>query len=102
MKVPLSPGMAAIVRSKLATPRLIRACLFEAHRFTAKEALEAGMIDEAVAEEHVLDTAIALAEKWAPYAPAGPAMSMIKEEMYPEAVQALTHGGIGHIAKIKF
>ncbi|RKP05622.1 ClpP/crotonase-like domain-containing protein [Thamnocephalis sphaerospora] len=101
MKVPLTPGMVSIVRAKFPSPKLVHACLLEAHRFDAKQALATGLIDQVAEPEKVVDTAVALAEHWAPKGRAGPVMSMIKSDVYPDAVRALTSGGLGHVATFK-
>ncbi|KAI9596141.1 ClpP/crotonase-like domain-containing protein [Syncephalis fuscata] len=100
MKAPLTPGMASIIRVKFPHPALLRSCLLEAHRFSAAEALKVGLIDETAEADNVVPAAIALAERWAPKAQAGKAMTMIKEETFPDAVRALSEGGLGHVAAL--
>jgi enoyl-CoA hydratase/carnithine racemase len=101
MKVPLTPGMAAIIRAKFPSPALLRTCLLEAHRFDGNEALSVGLVDELADSDKVVPAAIALAERWAPKAQAGVVMTMMKEEMFPETVRILKDGGIGHVAAFK-
>ncbi|KAI8053856.1 ClpP/crotonase-like domain-containing protein, partial [Syncephalis plumigaleata] len=88
MKVPCTPGMVAILRAKFPTP--------QARKFNATEALKIGIIDQVAEADKVLPTAIALAEQWAPKAQAGPVMTMLKTDMYQDAVHALKEGGLGH------
>jgi enoyl-CoA hydratase/carnithine racemase len=45
--------------------------LLEAHKWTAKEALEDGIVDAIAEPERMLDEAIEFAAKWAPKAKMG-------------------------------
>lgn len=55
-------GMGAIIRSKV-MPQVARKILLEAHKFTGKEAYEAGIVDAIAEPEAMYDEAIKLAEK---------------------------------------
>jgi enoyl-CoA hydratase/carnithine racemase len=101
MPAPLTPGMAAIIRSKFDRPAMLRNCLLEAHRFAGKEAVETGLVDAAVSTDKVLDTAIEIAEARAKFARAGPVMAMMKRDMYPEVVAALTSSDLGSARILK-
>jgi enoyl-CoA hydratase/carnithine racemase len=97
MKVPFTPGMVAVLRAKFPSPASFRSCILEGHRFSAAEALKIGLIDQIAEADKLLPTAIALAEQWGPKAQAGPVMTMLKKEMYENAVRALKEGGLGHV-----
>ncbi|PGG96862.1 hypothetical protein AJ79_09424 [Helicocarpus griseus UAMH5409] len=55
-------GMGALLRLKLA-PQIARKVLLQAHRFTGKEALADGIVDEIVEPEQLLDKALEMADK---------------------------------------
>lgn len=63
-------GIGSLPRLKL-RPQVARKMLLEAHRWTAKEALEDGIVDAIAEPEQMLDAAIKLGEKWAPKAKMG-------------------------------
>ena len=52
---PLKPPMSSIFRQKLPSPHVYRSLVLEAHRFNAKEALEAGLVDVLGGLEEVLN-----------------------------------------------
>ncbi|KAH8701103.1 ClpP/crotonase-like domain-containing protein [Talaromyces proteolyticus] len=56
------PGIGSLVKSKL-TPRVARKVLLEGHKFTGKEALADGIVDQVAQPEELLSTAMELAEK---------------------------------------
>jgi enoyl-CoA hydratase/carnithine racemase len=56
-------------------------------RYGGAEALEAGIVDSAVAEDAVRSTAIGIAEPLA--GKAGPTLGTIKSRMYAPALEAL-------------
>lgn len=80
-------GIGALPRLKLA-PHVARKLLLQAHKFTATQALQDGIIDEAVAPEHMLDSALAIARTWADRAKAN-VYSLIREELYGDAMSKL-------------
>ena len=87
MRSPLHPGMTAILQSRLPIDTVHRV-LTEGHRWTAPEALEAGIVQHIVPEEEVMAKAVELA---APLAPkAHPVMSRIKSDLYPKTIEALS------------
>jgi enoyl-CoA hydratase/carnithine racemase len=55
-------GMGAMIRSKV-TPQVARKILLEAHKFTGKEAYEAGIVDAIAEPEKMYDEAVKLAAK---------------------------------------
>ena len=60
MGVPLAPGMTQLIASKL-TPAVTHDAVMTARRWGGTEAVEDGIVDEAVAEDQVLPRAIELA-----------------------------------------
>ena len=60
MGVPLAPGMTALIAAKLPIATAHRA-IMTAHRWGGEDAVTAGIVDEAVAEEQVLARAVELA-----------------------------------------
>ncbi|KAH7032978.1 ClpP/crotonase-like domain-containing protein [Microdochium trichocladiopsis] len=86
---PLLPPMASVFREKLPAPTF-RKLILEAHRFGAKEALDAGIVDKVGG----LDAALELIRdlKLTTKAATG-AYGMLKEEMYRESVALLDARG---------
>lgn len=78
-------GMGALLRAKL-RPQVSRAVLLEAHKFTGKEAFEAGIVDEIALPEDMLDKAVALAEKVKGKSKMG-VFAMLRLELYGEALR---------------
>jgi len=86
---PLLPPMASAFREKLPAPSF-RKLVLEAHRFGAKEALEAGIVDKVGGLDAALDLIKEL--KLTTKAATG-AYGMLKEEMYRESVALLDARG---------
>ncbi|KAJ5601619.1 hypothetical protein N7510_011153 [Penicillium lagena] len=78
-------GMGALLRAKL-HPQVARKVLLEAHKFTGKEALEAGIVDEIAAPEEMLDRALALAEKVKGKSRMG-VFALLRSELYGDALK---------------
>ncbi|KXJ92716.1 ClpP/crotonase-like domain-containing protein [Microdochium bolleyi] len=86
---PLMPPMASIFREKL-PPASFRKLVLEAHRFDAKQALEAGIVDK-VGD---LDAALELIKDLKLMGKAAPgAYGMLKQEMYRESLALLDARG---------
>ncbi len=86
INIPFTPGMSALIRSKLDV-RSAREAMLTGRRYGGPEAVAAGIVDEAVAEDDVLARALARAE-----ALAGKdrvVVAAIKSEMYGEVVEKL-------------
>jgi enoyl-CoA hydratase/carnithine racemase len=62
--LPLSPAMFGVVASRLPAPAL-RDSLLTARRYSAPDALAAGIVDEVAAEDRVLERAVAIATEFA-------------------------------------
>jgi enoyl-CoA hydratase/carnithine racemase len=60
IKIPFTPGMTALIRSRL-SPQVAHEAMVWGRRFGGAEAAAAGIVDEAVAEDAVLSRAIELA-----------------------------------------
>lgn len=85
-------GMGALLRSKLA-PQVARRVLLEAHKFTGKEALAAGIVDEVVSSEEMLQRALELAERVKERSKMG-VYPLLRNELYGEALrvfQSISH-----------
>ncbi|KAJ1667817.1 hypothetical protein IW140_001369 [Coemansia sp. RSA 1813] len=102
--IPLSPGMAAIVKCKITQPNHLRDCLLAGHRFKSSDAFAAGFVDRAVAEDKLMDTAMEYARKMAPKAKGfNQNLHLIKAEMYRETVILLLAGKTapgGYLSKL--
>lgn len=77
-------GIGALPRLKT-RPQTARKILLEAHRFTGKEALEHGIVDEIAEPEEMFDVAMEMAQKWAPKAKGG-VYGVLRHELYGEAL----------------
>lgn len=86
INIPFTPGMSALIRSKLST-RTAREAMLTGRRYGGHEALEAGIVDEVAAEIDVMGRAVERAQ-----ALAGKdrgVVSAIKTEMYGPVVEKL-------------
>lgn len=89
MKAPLHPGMTAIIQARV--PRqTAHELIVTGTRYGAEAALAKRIVDRAVAESELLPSAIAIAQGLA--AKADPAMRLLKQGLYPEALAALSQG----------
>lgn len=79
-------GMGTLLRAKL-SPQVARKVLLQGHKFTAKEALADGIVDEISSPEELLDRALALANKVKSKARMG-VYGLLRGELYGEAIKA--------------
>lgn len=79
-------GMGAIIRSKVVAPQVARKILLEAHKFTGKEALEAGIVDTIAEPENMYDEAIKLAQRVKGRAKMG-VYGILRNELVGEAAE---------------
>jgi Delta3-Delta2-enoyl-CoA isomerase len=86
IRIPFTPGMAALIQSRLAPPAAHEA-MTTGRRYGGEQALTAGLVDAAVPEDQVLPTAVERARALA--GKAGPALGAIKEGMYARALELL-------------
>jgi enoyl-CoA hydratase/carnithine racemase len=84
--IPFTPGMSALIQSKL-TPATQAHAMLAARRFGGEDALAAGIVDATATEESVLADAVALAGAQA--AKDGGTLGTIKARMYADALAAL-------------
>lgn len=86
IRIPFTPGMAALIQARLDKQAAHRAMATGA-RFGGAEAAALRIVDEAVPESAVVDRAVAIASELAGKDPA--TMAAIKQTMYGPALQAL-------------
>ncbi|WP_405137276.1 enoyl-CoA hydratase-related protein [Nocardia sp. NBC_01388] len=87
IRIPFTKGMAALIQSKL-TPKAAIASMTTGHRFPAPEALVYDLIDAAVPEAEVTESALGLLTPLGVKDPS--TLGAIKHVMFAEAVAALT------------
>lgn len=86
INIPFTPGMSALIRAKLPT-RAAREAMLTGRRYGGVDALEAGIVDAAVAEDEVVARAV---ERAATLATKNrDVVAAIKAEMYGPALAAL-------------
>ncbi len=84
--IPFTPGMSALVQSRL-TPRTAHEAMLTARRYGGEDAAAAGIVDRAVGEDAVLATAIEIARTQVNKA--GDTVGTIKARMYAPALTVL-------------
>ncbi len=89
MGVPLAPGMTRLIAAKLPIATAHDA-IITARRWGGTEAVAAGIVDEAVAEDEVLTRAIERAAARA--AGSREATTALRTGLYPELIDVLEHG----------
>lgn len=92
--IPFTPGMAALIQARL-SHRTAHEAMTTGRRYGGTEALEAGIVDDAVGEDQVLSRAVERAAALA--GKASPALGAIKEGMYPHALQLLRTPQTGRV-----
>ncbi len=86
INIPFTPGMAALIQSRLA-PQSAHEVMLTARRYGGSDAEAAGIVDRAVAEDAVRSTAIEIAQ--AQVNKAGDTLGTIKARMYAPALATL-------------
>jgi enoyl-CoA hydratase/carnithine racemase len=86
INIPFTPGMSALIQGRL-SPRTAHEAMTTARRYGGSDALAAGIVDHAVAEDAVRTTAVEIARAHA--GKAGPTLGIIKSRMYVPALDAL-------------
>jgi len=86
MRVPLHPGMTALLAARL-PGRTVHEVLATGRRYGGADARAAGIVEEALPEAELLPRALALAAPLA--AKAHPVMKQIKSDLYPHVLAAL-------------
>jgi enoyl-CoA hydratase/carnithine racemase len=84
--IPFTPGMAALIQARLA-PQTAHEAMTTGRRYGGLDAAAAGIVDEAAAEELVLESALNRARPLA--GKAGPTLGAIKEQMYARPLELL-------------
>ena len=86
ISIPFTPGMSALIQSRL-TPRTAHEAMVTARRYGGADAAAAGIVDQAVDEDAVRSTAIELAQ--AQVNKAGDTVGTIKSRMYGPVLSTL-------------
>ena len=86
INIPFTPGMSALIQSRL-TPRTAHEAMLTARRYGGADALAAGIVDHATDEDAVRTTAVGLAQAQA--AKAGDTIATIRTRMYAPVLAAL-------------
>jgi enoyl-CoA hydratase/carnithine racemase len=86
LKIPFTPGMSALIAARLPT-RTAHEAMTTGKRYGGEEAANAGIVEEAVAEDEVLPRAIARAAALADKDPA--TFQTIKQRLYAETLTEL-------------
>ncbi|MER6011942.1 enoyl-CoA hydratase-related protein [Streptomyces bluensis] len=84
--IPFTPGMSALIQARL-TPRTAHEAMLTARRYGGDDALAAGVVDLAVAEDAVRTTAVEIAS--GQLQKAGDTLRTIKTRMYASVLAAL-------------
>ena len=90
ISIPFTPGMSALIQARVPQPAQHEA-MTTGRRYGGSQAQQAGIVDDAVAEDAVLSTALERAS--ALTGKAGPTLGAIKEGMYAEALRLLRTPG---------
>ena len=86
IKLPFTPGMSALIQSRLA-PQTAHEAMVAARRFGGRDAFGAGIVDRAVSEDEVRATAVEIAQSQV--AKAGDTLRIIKTRMYAPVIDLL-------------
>ena len=86
INLPFSPGMSALIQARLA-PQTAHEAMTTARRYGGSDALAAAIVDRAVGEGAVRDTAVELARSYP--GKAGSTLGTIKARMYGPVLDAL-------------
>ncbi|MFE7034320.1 enoyl-CoA hydratase-related protein [Streptomyces sp. NPDC057621] len=86
INIPFTPGMSALIQSRL-HPRTAHEAMLTARRYGGGDALDVGLVDHAVAEDSVRAKAVELAAAQA--GRAGPTLGTIKSRMYAPVLDVL-------------
>jgi Delta3-Delta2-enoyl-CoA isomerase len=90
INLPFSPGMSALIQSRL-TPQTAHEAMVTARRFGGHDAFAAGIVDRAVSEDAVRAAAVDIAQ--AQVAKAGDTLRAIKARMYAPVLDLLRAKG---------
>ncbi|MET7638625.1 enoyl-CoA hydratase-related protein [Streptomyces sp. NPDC005438] len=87
--IPFTPGMSALIRSRLA-PRVAHEAMVTARRYGGHQALADGIVDRTAEEGAVLEVAVEVATSLVDRA--GPTVGAIRSGMYGPVLEALRAG----------
>ena len=90
--LPFTPGMGALVQSRL-TPQVAHEAMTTAKRFSGTEALATAIVDEVTSEEEVFSHALERARVLAPRA--GAALAAVRSQMYGGVLEILDREAAG-------
>ncbi|MFI1443086.1 enoyl-CoA hydratase-related protein [Streptomyces fructofermentans] len=86
INIPFTPGMSALIQSRL-TARTAHEAMLTARRYGGTDALAAGLVDRVADEDSVRRTAVETARAQA--VKAGPTLGTIKARMYASVLETL-------------
>jgi enoyl-CoA hydratase/carnithine racemase len=86
INIPFTPGMSALIQSRL-TPQTAHEAMLTARRYGGHDAVAAGIVDHAVDEDAVRTTAVEIARAQA--SKAGDTLATIRTRMYAPVLAAL-------------
>ncbi len=86
IKIPFTAGMNALITARL-VPQIAHEAMTTGRRYGGKEAARAGIVEEALDAEHLLDRALEIAAALAPKDPA--TLGTIKQRLYASTLSAL-------------
>ncbi|MEU3794188.1 enoyl-CoA hydratase-related protein [Streptomyces fructofermentans] len=86
INIPFTPGMSALIQSRL-TARTAHEAMLTARRYGGTDALAAGLVDRVTDEDSVRRTAVETARAQA--VKAGPTLGTIKARMYASVLETL-------------
>jgi len=89
--IPFTPGMAAVLGTKISDASTLRDVVLTGARFSAQQALKMRLIDGTFASDVLLSSAVQKAESLAPKAADRKTFKKIKEGMYPDAFAKLAN-----------
>ncbi len=87
ISIPFSPGMSAMIQARL-TPSTAHEAMCTGRRYGGTDALEAGIVSQALPLEDLVPAATEIAHALAPKA--GPTLRTIRTTMYREAIELLS------------
>ena len=86
IKIPFTAGMNALITARL-VPQIAHEAMTTGRRYGGKEAARAGIVEEALDAEHLLDRALEIAAALAPKDPV--TLGTIKQRLYASTLSAL-------------
>ncbi|EGG15185.1 hypothetical protein DFA_10011 [Cavenderia fasciculata] len=99
--IPLTPGMNAILQSKMTDGTVYRDAALLGKRFNGKESLQGKIVDALASEDKLLSDAIALATSISSKGKDRFTFGSLKKELYKNATKELLSGDFGHAAGVK-